>query len=578
MHSKRYIKFTILIYTVLCSINGYSSIPELKKNNSFHPPLNIPLVLSGNFGEIRANHFHSGIDIRTNGQTGLNVYSIEDGYVSRIYVNSSGYGRAIYITHPNGVTSVYGHLENFSPKIQETVLRLHYQKESFSLNEFFLKDELPIRKGEIIGKSGNAGSSGGPHLHFELRDSETEDILDPLLFGFKIQDSTSPQITRIRIFPIDNGGLIDGKAEAVSFSTVFYGNSYHLKNNPSITAWGNIGVGVESVDYQNNNWAKCGISNLKLLVDDVIIYEHRMDEFSFSESRYINTFIDYELYKTYSRKYIRAFKAEPNNPLSIYKKLENNGIISINDEVGKNIQLVVTDSYGNASKCSFTVSGKMQALPKRGNSSTDHFLKWNEPNTLKFNDIEISIPEKALYSNISFQFEEIPSNNFLSPIYKIHNEQTALQSAINISISLKKQVKNADKVYVSNVFNGRAWYALSTHREANIYTASTRSFGDYALAIDTIAPTIRSLDLTPNKRISGYKNLRFDISDENSGIKDYRGEIDGKWVMFEQTRPNSMPTYTFDASRITKNAKHHIVFIATDLCGNESRYECDFYW
>ncbi len=576
-------KISLIVLGILLGFSSiyksYGQSSDGVSNYNFHSPLDIPLVLSGNFGEIRPNHFHSGLDIRTNGKTGLPVYAIEEGYVSRVYVNKSGYGKAIYITHPNGLTSVYGHLQDFSNKIKPKVLEKHYSKESFFMNAFFEPHEIPVIKGEIIAFSGNAGSSGGPHLHFEIRDTKTEEVMDPTDFGFQLKDSKRPQITRIRIFPIEEKGLIEGKPEAASFSTVFYNGTFHLKGTQNVEAWGKLGIGVEAIDYLDDSWAKCGISELKMYVNNTLTYHHNVKRFAFSESRYINTFIDYDLYKTYSRKYIRTYKAEPNNPLSIYKSMENNGIITIDTPNKTMIKIVAIDAVGNESQLEFALKGRKQAIPNLYPIEPNNRVQWNEETIIKQDGIMLKFPENSVYSNQDISITTNHSTHVVSPIFKIGERTIPVQKPYQISMKLESKVTNPDKVYIAGIYNGKPSYGLSTSRENNVYTASNKSLGEaFALAIDTIPPTIQAINFHNGIRLSGDAEIRIRIKDGESGISDFRGEVDGKWVLFEQYRTASDPTYYLDKSRLEKGKDHELKFTATDFVGNTTYYSAQFYW
>lgn len=577
MRRKR-LRFIVLNMLVLNVFVLAANELNNQKDYTFHSPLDIPLSLNGNFGEIRPNHFHAGLDLRTNGKSGLNIFAIDEGYVSRIYVSSSGYGRAVYITHPNGLTSVYGHLLKFASKIQARAVVKHYEKESYFMNAFFAPGEIPIKKGEIIALGGNAGSSGGAHLHFEIRDTKTEEVMDPMKYGFDIKDSKRPQITRIRIFPIPGKGMVDGSNDGASFTTVFYSDKFHLKGNPKITVWGEIGIGVEAIDYQDNSWSKCGVSEMKLSVDGKIVYHHKMDRFSFAESRYINTFMDYNLYKTYSRKYMRAYKAEPNNPLSIYKKMEKNGIIPFRDNRSKEIKLEIWDSHMNKSECVFVVAGRQQEIiPLKEKESVAQF-KWNQNNTYQANGLTVKVPSGALYSDLDFMCKETSSNKFHSPIYKVHNVYAALQKSMTLKIEAPNLTHNPGQYFIASVYNGRLSGGQTTKRENSTYSITTKYFGEYALALDTIPPKISAVNVSKGKKMYGATKVEFKMEDKESGIRTYRGEIDGKWVMFEQYRTRSNPTYYFDATRIDKNKKHHLKFVVTDNVGNQSTFETDFFW
>jgi hypothetical protein len=304
----------LLIYVVLLSGKaiGQNTYPQ----NYFRNPLDIPISLAGSFGELRPNHFHSGIDIKTNSRENLNVYAVADGYVARIRVSANGFGNALYINHPNGYTSVYGHLNAYNPVIALYLKNMQYAKESFEVDLFPQAHELPVKKGDIVALSGNTGSSGGPHLHFELRETKTEITINPQLFGYEIEDRVPPAIQAIKLYPLSNSSAINGLNNSASFLVKGKAGNYTLAVSNPIEAHGNIVMGIITSDAQTSAGEKNGVYSIEIKMDGKRYYFHELDKFGFNETRGINSHIDYEE-RMKSKNTIQRSCVAPNNHLSI---------------------------------------------------------------------------------------------------------------------------------------------------------------------------------------------------------------------------------------------------------------------
>jgi hypothetical protein len=263
----------------------------------FRSPIDGRIYLSGTFAELRSNHFHAGIDIKTGGEIGKNIYAIADGYVSRIKVSPYGYGHAVYIAHPNGFTSVYGHLNEILGPYGVYVKQQQYSKQKFALDLYFQVDQFPVNKGDTIAISGNTGSSGGPHLHFEIRETATQEPINPLLFGYQIKDHITPKIRGLRIYPAEKKTLINGENQAVGFSLRGWGKEYKLLNSDTISISGDFYTAINTIDKQNDSENRNGVYQIELWIDSTLFYMHNMERINFSTSRYLNTLIDFDHYK-----------------------------------------------------------------------------------------------------------------------------------------------------------------------------------------------------------------------------------------------------------------------------------------
>lgn len=311
-------------------------------------PLDIPLFLSGNFGELRSNHFHSGLDFKTQGRTGFAVHCAYDGYVSRVLVSPWGFGRAIYVVHPQiGLTTVYGHLDSFSTKINKPVQKEQYRQESFRVDLTFAPGEIPVKKGEVIALSGNAGSSGGPHLHMDVRDTKTEHALDPMPYFKKyIADKVAPRMRALALYPVQGMGMVnDATAPA-----------YSKTGDKVFSAWGKVIPGIKAYDHMSGTQNIYGIKYLTLFVDGKEVYKRVIDKFDFADTRAVNTLVDYN--EVIARRSWVMLTAVPHSrPLGKMISADNSGILDINQERDYACRWIMEDEHGNQSSVNFTIRG-----------------------------------------------------------------------------------------------------------------------------------------------------------------------------------------------------------------------------
>lgn len=565
-------KFLLL---VIMAVSLFASAQNREKDY-FAAPVNIPLFLTGNFGELRNNHFHSGIDIKTEGRTGLPVYAAADGYISRISVSPFGFGNALYINHPNGTTTVYGHLDSFSEKVQQYVRENQYDKESFSVDLSPFSWKFPVKKGDLIAYSGNSGSSGGPHLHFEIRNSSTERTTNPLLYNFAIKDVISPKIISVMLFPESEDAAISGRQTKQYYETVFYGQAYHIQKNPVIPVCGTIGFGVQTIDYLDGNWSKCGIYSLQLKVDEETIYSFKMDEFGFDESRYINSHIDYDQKIRLGRSIYKTW-IEPGNKLSIYNREDGNGLYTFSDEKVHEIKYEIADAYGNLSTLVFSVVSKKQNVQKVVKKGV--LFNYDNDNKFEEEGIKLDFPEGTFYSNILFQYEHKPSfPGIYSEVHGIHNKYMPVHQFFDVKVKPINLPGNLEDkallAYVNPQTNKLA--AIGGQYKYGWVEGKVRGFGYVAVAVDTIAPSIVPLSLK-NGSLTESSQIRFKIRDNFSGIDNFRGTIDDKWVLFEFDAKNSLLVYKFDKERFSFGKQHKLVLSVKDSKGNEKVFKSKFY-
>lgn len=553
----------LLLYT--CTIN-------IAAQSTYRSPLDIPLILSANFGELRPNHFHSGIDLKTQGVINKPVYSIEAGYISRISVSSSGYGLALYINHPNGQTSVYGHLESYAPRIAEYIKEKQYEKESYSIDISLTEEEIPVKRGELVAYSGNTGSSGGPHVHFEIRNTTDQLALDPLVYYKEhIKDGVAPQLKGIAIYPIGNIGVVNGRNEHPFRTSVQIdkkGQYPPIKD--TIKVWGRVGAAVYANDKMAGTHNIYGVKVVRLFCNEEEIFRSDINSVNFSDTRMINSMIDFDYWYNKRAYYQKSF-IEPGNKLPIYTTV-NNGYIDVNEEKIYNLCYELEDLYGNVTRYSFSLLGVQQEFPEP-KQCTQMMLR-DEDNVYEGELFSIFIPKESLYKDLCFVLNKSQTKNYLSSLYKVNDTYVPLNVSSEISIKLTKDSLSNKSQYGIVRVNGvkESWLGGTYHNGA--LTAKIRELGgSYAVSYDMQPPAITPIQ--PAKWVTDNK-IVIKLTDNKSGIASYRGTIDGEFALFEHDVKKPLYTYRFDSKKLKKGQTHKLVFTAIDACGNESSYEYEF--
>lgn len=554
------------------------SLAGTAQNNPYISPVKIPIFLSGSFAELRSSHFHSGIDIKTQGVTGIPVYSVADGHISRIFVSPSGYGLALYIDHPNGTTSVYGHLDSFREDIARYVKNIQYERETFRVDLQVPENLFPVKQDDFIGRSGNSGSSGGPHLHFEIRDTKTEEPVNPLHYTFPVKDNTPPRIYSLMVASLNEYGHVDYQAQKKTFPVIFADGKYQIQNNPIIPVYGMVGFAIQANDFFDGSNNRCGVYSIRMFWDGDLYYSFKMDRFSFSESRYVNSHTDYEEFITTKRRFHKTW-VDPGNRLRIYESVRNNGQLRVTDGNIHLVRFELKDLQGNTSILDFKVESKAAQVEKT-KTPYSQLLKYDRSNRFREENIRLDFPEETFYDDVKFTWEQKPaSEQVLSDIHVVHRNTVPLHSSARLSIKtekLEKRLQEKALLVSVDTLTGEI-SAAGGHYDNGWITGDIRTFGNYAVAPDTVPPRIVPLSIRDKSAITESSRIRFRISDDLSGIKEFVGTLDGKWALFEYDAKTDMITHYFDTERFELGKRHAFVLKVTDNKGNESIYEASFW-
>ncbi len=567
----------ILVTLILLLVfKALTSQVEKYAADYFIPPLDGQLYLSGTFGELRSNHFHAGIDIKTGGAEGKNIYAIADGYVSRIKVSTGGYGKVVYITHPNGFVSVYGHLQKFNTPLKEYVEELQYRREKFVVEGYPKKGEIEVRQGDIIAWSGNTGGSTAPHLHFEIREEASQHPVNPLLFeSIAVKDFYRPKILGLAIYPVDDNASINGKNDTVFYSVGGWGEDHYLQGKPEIELSGKVSFGVRAYDPMNDIANKNGVYTIDFYEDTIQIFGLEMNKISFATTRYLNSLIDYGHFKKAKSRLVRT-QIDTNNRLFNYRDVLENGIIQFSDNAVHQMKYVIKDLYGNTSVLKFKVKSLNDTLKRAVTQKDDkdgRFFKFSVNNTVENEDLKLNFPPQSFYQSFNFEFNTSTGDSTLfSPVFHIHNVFTPVHKSFTIKIKpqeIPEQYK--DKLYISYLAdNGGHWY-IGAKWDNEWLVAKSKLFGNYAVMMDSIKPEITPTNIFDGKDVKAQKSIKIKVRDRETGISRYRGEINGKWVLFEYEPKKSRLEYKIDDHLII--GENQLEIRVVDLLGNESVYE-----
>lgn len=554
----KYSLFFFLLLFVGGMQGGYAQETDTGKT-SFIPPFDFPITFSGNFGEIRANHFHGGLDFKTGGTIGKPVRALADGHISRIRV-THGSGYVLDVAYDNGYSTINRHLSAFAGDVARRVEDLQYEKESWEVEITPEPGEYPVKAGQIIALSGNTGYSFGPHLHLDMIETATDEYIDPLPFFMdKVKDKTAPRAEGIMLFPQPGKGVVEGKQARRAFPA-----------HPAkpITAWGLIGAGIRAYDYMDGVQNKYGVKTVILEVDGEEVFRSTVDRFAYEENRYINSWTH--------GQYMKSF-IEPGNRLRMLQASNGNrGLVEINEERPYRFVYTLSDALGNTSKVRFTVQGQKTTIAPVEHREK-YALKWDKVNYLQEPGLELVIPKGMLYDDVLLNYSVRADSGDIAFTYQLNDTRIPMHDACDLRIGLRRRpVEDMTKYYVAGVTERGRKYRISGKYEDGVMKVRIRDLGTYTVAVDTVPPVITPVNQAQWGRTG---KIIFKAKDKETGINTYRGTIDGKYALFG--KPNSISgnlVCELDPKHVEKGGKHVVEMTVTDGCGNRTTEQFDFVW
>lgn len=554
----KYSIFFSLLFFIGSVQSGYAQETDTDKP-SFIPPFDFPITFSGNFGEIRANHFHGGLDFKTGGTIGKPVRALADGYISRIRV-THGSGYVLDVAYDNGYSTINRHLSAFVGDVARRVEDLQYEKESWEVEITPEPDEYPVKAGQIIALSGNTGYSFGPHLHLDMIETATDEYIDPLPFFMnKVKDKTAPRAEGIMLFPQPGKGVVEGKQTRRAFPA---------HPTKPITAWGLIGAGIRAYDYMDGVQNKYGVKTVILEVDGEEVFRSTIDRFAYEENRYINSWTH--------GQYMKSF-IEPGNRLRMLQASNGNrGLVEINEERPYRFVYTLSDALGNTSKVRFTVQGQKTTIAPVEHREK-YTLKWDKVNYLQEPGLELVIPKGMLYDNVLLNYSVRADSGDIAFTYQLNDTRIPMHNACDLRIGLRRRpVEDMTKYYVAGVTARGGKYRIGGKYEDGVMKVRIRDLGTYTVAVDTVPPVITPVNQAQWGRTG---KIIFKAKDKETGINTYRGTIDGKYALFG--KPNSISgnlVCELDPKYVEKGGKHVVEMTVTDGCGNRTTEQFDFVW
>lgn len=555
--------FILILLTSVIIGRAQQTFPQ------YRSPLDIPIYLSATFAELRSNSFHAGIDIKTQGVEGKKVYAVADGYVSRIGVSPFGYGNVVYITHNDGYTSVYAHLQRFNKAIGNYVKDYQYRNKKFTSTIYPSKETFPIKAGDIIGFSGNTGGSFGPHLHFEIRHTASEKPVNPLYFGFDIKDDVRPNIKGVSVYPVDEESTVERKDKPVYFSVEGKKTGYTLKDKEYVYANGNIAFGVNTDDQVGTSPNKNGPYTYELYIDDQLSFKFECDSFSYSEPKYINSLIDYKRFKEKGNRFVRS-DVDPNNRLSMY--VMKKGIAHVQEGDTVNVSFKITDYHGNTSKADFTLVGtEPVTVEKEPLSRSQYFVKADGSlnSTITIDNFQVVMDKNTLFKDTWMKTGARDPKECCSRCYRFGEFTQAVFKLFKVRIKPDEKWAGNKQLYIAYFDNNGKVSSLGGKMTSDGYVeTNTRNLGEYALKVDSIAPVIKSLNFKDNDTITSSNTLRCKISDDMTGIDSYDIYANDKWLLGQYDAKNDLLYYEVDSHM--KAGKNTVMIVVKDAVGNKT--------
>ena len=535
----------------------------------FKYPVQAKIGLAANFGELRPNHYHMGLDCKTDQKQNIHVVAAADGYITHVRIEPAGFGRAIYINHPNGLTTLYGHLNDFFPELEKYVKEQQYKLQSWQVFLEIPKNLFPVKKGQFIAFSGNTGGSQGPHCHFEIRDTKTDKVLNPLLFGFPIPDDVPPTLFRLAMYD----RCLSTYSQTPKLYPLKKINGKYIPASQTIIAnTDRVSFGISAIDKYSESNNPNGIYQAVLYNDGKPVVGFQIDSITYDETRYLNAHIDYKL-RSGGGPFLEHLSRLPGYPEGVYKDIDGDGIIALDDDSTHQIKVEVKDANGNLSVLQFSVKrGTVNESRLTKNSLSDVQQRFIPGfiNVFEKEDVQVILGEKDLYDSIDFSYAKKASvtPHAISSLHIVHTALVPVHGYFTMRLKADRPLENiaADKIIIQRT-SGSKMDVAKPKKEGEWYTAKFREFGNFQLLVDDVPPVIIPIGIRENANLSRSSQIIFTITDNMKEIKNFRAELDGKWLRFTNDKGRSF-IYKFD--EMCPPGNHELKVSVEDEAGNKT--------
>jgi murein DD-endopeptidase MepM/ murein hydrolase activator NlpD len=560
---KPIVKVCVYLYFFLNASTSIAQIFSAKKypQTFFDWPVDASIGIVANFGELRPNHYHMGLDCRTDQRVNIPVLAAGDGYIAKVKIEPFGFGRCIYINHPNGFTTVYAHLNNFETALETYITKKQYELKSWNIFIDIPANLFKVRKGDFIAFSGNTGGSQGPHVHFEVRETSTDKCLNPLMFGLPIADNVPPEIIRLAMYD-KNKSTYEQSPKIFSLKKI--NGKYAVAGGQIIASSNKVSFALTMQDKVTGSPNPNGVYAAAVLDNDALVSKFELDSISYLDTRYLNAQIDYKV-KANGGPYLQHITPLPGYKNKIYTTPINNGIIELNDSTIHPIKIIVADAAGNESVLEFNLAPSKNMYSNLENKTGAQKMIPEFINVFESNNLKFYLPEKAIYDTVFFTFkEQVDVNGNL--IFQLHNPNIPVQTYFPVSIKANFAEADTGKIMMERAAGSKRDYAKANYKNG-WYTAAFRAFGTVKLILDKTPPSITPIGFKDGANMQKASRIMFRVKDNTEEIEKFEALLDGKWLRFSNDKGVNF-IYNFDEN--CGSGYHELQVTVTDLVGNKN--------
>ena len=554
-------KNRILFYCAVLAMNNIVTAQVPGGVEYFRYPLNIPARLNANFGEMRPNHFHMGLDLSTEGRENLPVLAPADGYIARMKIETGGFGRAIYVNHPNGTTTLYAHMNRFIPPAERFLKEKQYEQRTWKIDVNLPENLIPVKKGQLIGYSGNTGASQGPHVHFEIRDTRTENCLNPLLYDLSLRDQTPPDLYRLAFYDRDKSIY---EQQPTLIPVIKKDGTYRTTSLVQLP-FKHAFLAIQATDRMTGVPNPNGIYSARLLKNGQLLSGFTMNDIGYDKTRYLNGHIDH-VYRMKGGPYLQMLFPPRSYDLDQYQLGSSNNHLDVPLQAER-FELEVADAHGNKSMLSFDLQQKPGAVTASQDAASNRIVP-NQYNVMEDADVQFVFNEKTFYDGFQFGWRSLYANGLsaLSPVYQTYPEFIPVHNYFTLRLRPNRTLGliNQDRVLIKRNYRGKVELKKAS-AERGWFSAQFRDLGFFQLLEDLEPPTVSS-SFGNGLTVRAGSRIVIEVGDNNGVIREFNGFADEQWLMFVPS--GNKFVYTVDEH--LSPGEHKLSVVVYDEAGNKT--------